>query len=142
MIANRLQAEADQQPQVMPPPPSKVLSILVAEDEPLNQKFIRLFLERFGHIVTLASDGYQAYTLWEQGDYDLILMDIQMPGMRGDEVVRKIRQQEQERHIPIIAVTGNCLSKDRNYLLEAGCDGYVAKPFQFKELIAEIEQVV
>jgi CheY-like chemotaxis protein len=123
-------------------PPTRELSILVAEDEPANQKLLRLILEQYGHRVTLASDGFQAYALWEQGSYDLILMDIQMPGMQGDEVVKKIRQQEQQQHIPIIAVTANTFEQGRKSLLEAGCDGYVAKPFHFDDLLAEIETVV
>jgi len=142
MIKNRHQTEVENPLQAMHQPISKTLSILVAEDEPTNQKFLQNLLERAGHSVTLASDGCQAYMLWEQGAFDLILMDIQMPGMRGDEVVRKIRQQEQGRRIPIIAVTAHTFMESRKSLLEAGCDGYVAKPFQFKELIAEIKQVL
>lgn len=134
------QIEPDKQPQVLSPP-SRCLSILVAEDEPFNQKFIKMLLEQQGHRVTLASNGFEAYALWEQRAYDLILMDIQMPGMSGAEVVKKIRQQEQGQRIPIIAVTGNVFEQGRKSLLEIGCDGYVAKPFLFAELIAEIEQV-
>lgn len=133
--------ETDMRPQSICLTSTKGLDILVAEDEPINQKLIQIFLKQYGHNVTLASDGCQAYALWEQGDYDLILMDIQMPGMQGDEVIKKIRQQEQEQHIPIIAVTANTFP-GRHALLEAGCDGYVAKPFRFGDLVAEIEMVV
>lgn len=120
---------------------SKTLSILLAEDEPTSQRLLRIILKQYGCKVTVVSNGFHAYTLWEQESYDLILMDIQMPGIWGDEVVKKIRQQEQKQHTPIIAVTANTFDHGRKSLLNAGFDGYVAKPFMFEELVAEIEQV-
>lgn len=120
---------------------SKTLSILLAEDEPTSQRLLRIILEQYGCKVTVVSNGFHAYTLWEQESYDLILMDIQMPGICGDEVVKKIRQQEQKQHTPIIAVTANTFEHGRKSLLKLGFDGYVGKPFMFEELVAEIEQV-
>lgn len=117
-------------------------SVLLAEDNLANQKYAQKLLERLGHQVTLASDGQQAFKAWERGAFDLILMDIQMPMMNGDEVVRMIRNHEQGSRIPIIAVTAHALMGDHERLLEAGCDGYVAKPFEMDKLMHEINRVM
>lgn len=118
------------------------LPVLVAEDNPANLKYAKKLLEKLGCKVTEATDGRQALEAWEKGSFKLILMDIQMPELRGDEVVRVIRQREQDTHVPIIAVTAHALSGDRERFLEAGCDGYVAKPFQMDALADAIKRLV
>jgi signal transduction histidine kinase/CheY-like chemotaxis protein len=123
-------------------PADTSLSVLVAEDNPANSVYAQKLLQLLGHQVVLATDGKQALEAWENGDFDLILMDIQMPVMNGDEVVKLIRQREKGKHIPIIAVTAHALMGDNERLLEAGCDGYVAKPFKIDSLAAEIKRII
>ena len=118
------------------------LRILVAEDNPINQKLIRTTLEQFGAVVTLAANGQEAFELRKQNDYDLIFMDIQMPVMNGIEATKEILHYEQVNHlnhIPIIALTANALAGDRERYLEAGMDNYLPKPINIPELKKMIE---
>jgi len=104
--------------------------ILVAEDNPVNQKLAMALLERMGHRVTLASNGTEAMRMWREESFDLILMDVQMPELDGLEATRRIRAEERARktHIPIIAMTAHAMSGDRELCVEAGMDDYVSKP--------------
>jgi signal transduction histidine kinase/CheY-like chemotaxis protein len=113
------------------------MKILVAEDNPINQKLIRTTLEKFGIDVTLASNGQEAFELRKQNDYDLIFMDIQMPVMNGLEATNEILHYEEVNHIshiPIIALTANALTGDREKYMEAGMDNYISKPINIAEL--------
>ena len=113
------------------------MKILVAEDNPINQKLIRTTLEKFGIDVTLASNGQEAFDLRKQNDYDLIFMDIQMPVMNGLEATNEILHYEEVnhlKHIPIIALTANALTGDREKYMEAGMDNYISKPINIPEL--------
>ncbi|MBS1858396.1 MAG: response regulator, partial [Acidobacteria bacterium] len=103
--------------------------VLVAEDNPTNQKVIVLLLERMGHRVDVASDGREAATAAVAAPYHLILMDCQMPEMDGYEATRTIRAHEgSQSHVPIIALTANALAGERERCLAAGFDDYLAKP--------------
>jgi signal transduction histidine kinase/CheY-like chemotaxis protein len=118
------------------------LKVLVAEDNPINQKLIRTTLQQFGADVTLASNGEEAFELRKQNDYDMIFMDIQMPVMNGMEATQEILHYEQVNHlnhIPIIALTANALTGDREKYIEAGMDNYIPKPINLEELKAIIE---
>ncbi len=125
---------------------SKSLSVLLAEDNPPNSMYAKKILKNLGHQVIIAEDGKKALQAWQDGKFDLILMDVQMPEMNGDEVVKIIRERENnqgnKRHIPIIAVTAHAVMGDQERLLEAGCDGYVAKPFRIESLADEIKRVI
>ena len=118
------------------------LSVLVAEDNQANCIYAEKLLKKMGHRVVVATDGKKALEAWEKERFDLVLMDIQMPEMNGDEVVRIIRQREVGRRTPIIAVTAHAVLGDNQRLLEAGCDGYVAKPFRIEALAEEIRRVL
>jgi signal transduction histidine kinase/ActR/RegA family two-component response regulator len=122
----------------------KALNILVAEDNYINQKLICKILERCGHVVTLAIDGEDVLDKYQQAKFDLILMDCQMPKLSGYEASQKIRENETATslRIPIIAVTANAMSEDRDKCLAAGMDGYAAKPINRKALIDEIMRVM
>jgi len=118
------------------------LRILIAEDNPINQKLIRTTLEQFGADVTLASNGSEAFELRKQNDYDLIFMDIQMPVMDGIEATKEILHYEQVnhlKHIPIVALTANALAGDRERYIEAGMDNYIPKPINLADLRNLIE---
>jgi two-component system CheB/CheR fusion protein len=122
------------------------LHLLLAEDQPVGRLYATRLLERLGHRVTAVEDGLQALVVWEQEPYDLILMDVQMPGMDGIAATVAIRQQEQQHgkgaHIPIIALTAHALTDDRDKLLEQGFDGYVPKPIDVEGLLAEINSLL
>lgn len=112
--------------------------ILVVEDYLINQEVTRDMLELLECRVDVAADGVNALKLYLTGQYDLILMDVQIPGKDGLQITREIRLEE-ERHspkvrIPIIALTANALSGDRERCLAAGMDDYVSKPLDFKKL--------
>ena len=106
------------------------LKILVAEDTAFNQKFILRLLERWGHTAVLAEDGRRAVELFSAANFDLILMDVQMPEMDGLQAARAIRVIEDARggHTPIIAMTAHAAHGDRERCLESGMDEYLPKP--------------
>jgi len=107
--------------------------ILVAEDDFANQKVARLFLRKIGCVAELAENGQQAVELAGCNDYDLILMDCQMPIMDGLEATRKIRSTESGR-VPIIAMTANIDGRDRERCFDAGMDDFVSKPVNLEQL--------
>ncbi|MCK5163591.1 MAG: response regulator [Desulfobacula sp.] len=123
---------------------SSGLKILLAEDNIVNQKVVYIMLEKLGHSITIAGDGRQTLKFYEQKPFDLILMDIQMPVMDGEEATRKIRSLEKKSktHIPIIALTANAMKGDKERYLKSGMDSYVAKPIQKKALLKAIYSVL
>ncbi len=120
------------------------LEILLVEDNLINQKVATRLLQRAGHRVTLVENGKDAVASVTDRDFDLILMDIQMPEMDGLEATTAIRQLElgTGRHIPIVALTANAMPGDRERCLLAGMDGYVAKPVDAGLLFQEIADVL
>jgi signal transduction histidine kinase/ActR/RegA family two-component response regulator len=119
------------------------INVLVAEDNPINQKLIRIVLEKFGLNVTLASNGEEAYDSRVNNSYDLIFMDIQMPVMGGVEATHDILKYEKENnkeHIPIIALTANALPGDREKYMAEGMDDYATKPLDVKVIEKLIEK--
>jgi CheY-like chemotaxis protein len=119
------------------------LRFLVAEDNPVNQKLIRILLEKRGHSVRVTSDGAEVLASLEQEPFDILLLDIQMPVLDGLEACRRIRAGERRtgEHLPILAMTAHVMSGDRERFLEAGMDAYISKPIQAGELDAAIEAV-
>jgi len=118
------------------------LHILVAEDNPVNQALALRLLEKRGHHVTLAKDGREALTCFEQSTFDLVLMDVDMPEMDGFEVTACIRQREHDSHLPIMAMTAHAMKGDEERCLEAGMDAYISKPIQASELFEKIETLM
>ncbi len=120
------------------------LNVLLAEDGIANQKLALGVLRKGGHSVTVANNGKEAIEAWKQADYDVILMDIQMPEMDGLEATKVIREKEKEtqRHIPIVAMTAHAMTGDREKCLAAGMDGYVSKPVRKQALYEAIETLV
>ena len=112
--------------------------ILLAEDNPVNQRLAVKLLEKQGHSVRVANNGREALDTLEQETFDLVLMDIQMPVLSGLEAAAIIREREKEsgEHTRIIALTANAMSGDREKCLAAGMDGYLSKPIRVEELLA------
>ncbi len=121
----------------------KRLKILLAEDNPINQKLGKKILEQMGHTVSVAFNGLQALELLEKTDFNLILMDVQMPQMDGFAATRIIRDEEKTAggHIPIIAMTAHAMTGDREKCIAQGMDDYISKPINRKEL-AELIEVI
>ena len=124
-------------------PPRQSLSILVAEDNVVNQILMRSLLEKRGHRVTVVGNGAAALTAWQKDRFDCIMMDIQMPEMDGYEATHRIRAAESESgaHITIIALTAYAMKGDRENCLQAGMDSYISKPIQTGALDAALAGV-
>ncbi|WP_267928518.1 response regulator [Desulfolithobacter dissulfuricans] len=120
------------------PPDSPGGAILLVEDEYINTTLAVTLLEQAGYQVSVASSSREAVTSWQAGQFDCILMDIQMPDMDGLEATMRIRKIEQERggHITIIAMTAHAMEEDRAQCLAAGMDDYIAKPIDAASLLA------
>ncbi|WP_269533376.1 PAS domain-containing hybrid sensor histidine kinase/response regulator [Chitinimonas sp. BJYL2] len=114
--------------------PDRALRILLAEDNALNQELACALLTRDGHEVVVANHGGEAVDLYSLGEFDLILMDIQMPGMDGLTATRIIRALEGERRVPIVAMTANAQPEDREASLGAGMDDFLTKPISDAKL--------
>ena len=116
--------------------------VLVVEDQPVNQTLARHILSRRGLRVDLAENGEQGVEAFSREDYDLILMDVQMPGMNGLEATTAIRALEEDRdhRVPIIALTAHVMPGDREACFNAGMDGFIAKPFEPQLFMAEVER--
>ena len=117
--------------------------ILVAEDNPVNQKLTLRILEKAGYRADLAENGREAVEKLSAGGYDLVLMDVQMPELDGLEATRFIRASGPPlRGIPIVATTANAMSGDREKCLAAGMDDYLTKPIQVRELHAVLGRLL
>ncbi len=112
--------------------------ILAIEDHEENRRILRLLLQSAGFEMIEALNGEDGIAMAEKERPDLILMDIQLPGLDGYEATRRIKANPDLRHIPIIVVTSYALSGDDVKAFEAGCDAYVTKPFVPRELLAKI----
>jgi len=114
------------------------LRILVADDHPVNQRLILLQLSRLGHRADVVSDGAEAITALARAPYDVVLMDVQMPGIDGMEATRRIRQQYAGGGPAIVALTANTQPGARQACLAAGMDDYLTKPLVAEELRAAL----
>jgi CheY-like chemotaxis protein len=123
--------------------PRRPLRILLVEDNEMNQKVATHTLQKWRHHVTVAGNGLEAIGQLQSAAFDLILMDIQMPGMDGFQTTAAIRESESGsgRHTPIIAMTARAMQKDRDECLAAGMEGYVSKPINTAQLFDAIESV-
>jgi two-component system, sensor histidine kinase and response regulator len=134
------------EPPIVVPEPLRVvpaLTVLLAEDNAVNQKLATRLLEKMGHHVTLAPNGAQAVRAHAAGQFDLILMDVQMPEMNGFEATARIREREARtgEHVPIVALTAHAIQGDRERCLAAGMDDYLSKPLNAKALMEKLESV-
>jgi len=123
--------------------PRRRLRLLLADDNPVNQRLAVGLLEKRGHTVVVAGNGREALAALDREAFDAILMDVQMPEMDGFEATAAIRQREQASatHIPIVAMTAHAMRGDRERCLAAGMDAYVAKPVRAEDLYAALGDV-
>jgi CheY-like chemotaxis protein len=138
----RADARADSEPHATPA--RGTLRILVAEDNPVNQKLATRLLEQKGHRVVVAANGREAVAAHEAGGFDLILMDVQMPEMDGIAATAAIRRAEEATGVrtPIIAVTAHAMEGDRDRCLAAGMDDYLSKPIKPARLAALLDRLL
>ena len=122
---------------------SRPRNVLLAEDSLINQKLAIGLLEKWGHTVTVANNGHEAVRLSGQQEFDLVLMDVQMPELDGLDATRAIREREQVTgvHLPILAMTAHAMKGDRELCLEAGMDDYLMKPIHAEHLFNAIERI-
>jgi two-component system, sensor histidine kinase and response regulator len=143
-VSKRLRREA-RRAQAIDKRPHRVLTILVAEDNPVNRKLAITLLRKRRHKVTGVENGRQALEAITRtpGRFDVVLMDLQMPEMGGLEAIAAIRASEAGtgRHLPVIALTAHAMQGDRERCLAAGMDGYLSKPIDVAELIATVEHL-
>src|SRR6056297_1983951 len=119
------------------------LSILLAEDDLISRRLIRILIEKLGHKVNVVENGKKAFDAFKRDRYDIILMDIQMPIMDGLECTRKIREHEKpntQEKVTIIAVTAHAMIGDKEKCLTAGMDDYITKPIDEKSLLNKINK--
>lgn len=116
--------------------------ILIIEDNAANMKLACLLLASAGHTVLRAVDAETGLTLARTGQPDLILMDIQLPGMDGLAATALLKQDAATADIPVIALTAMAMKEDREKTKAAGCDAYIAKPLRYKELYAAIDALL
>ena len=121
------------------------LSILLVEDNVLNQRIVTFSLKKFNHEVAIANNGLEAVEQFQKTSFDVILMDIMMPVMDGLEATQKIRSIEIEKRIekrtPIIAITANTMDNDRDKCISYGMDEFMAKPFDMDKLNSIFKQM-
>lgn len=119
------------------------LRILVCEDDPINRKAIRMLLSRRGHEVVLAANGDSALEKLAASSFDLLLTDVEMPGIDGIELIRRVREREESdgvARLPIVATTAHVGEEHRHLLLEAGADEHLPKPFAFAQLVETVDR--
>ena len=119
------------------------LKVLLAEDNPVNQRLAVRLLEKRGHHVVVANNGREALAMLDQDSFDAIIMDVQMPDMDGLEATGRIREMERRTglHTPILAMTAHAMKGDRERCLSAGMDGYVNKPIDPGEFVNTVESI-
>lgn len=117
-------------------------TILVIEDNRANMKLATLLLSNAGHVVLCAVDAESGLMLARSRGPDLILMDIQLPGMDGLTATALLKQDPETASIPVIALTALAMKEDQKRSQAAGCDGYIAKPLRYKELYAAIDSLL
>jgi CheY-like chemotaxis protein len=119
-----------------------MINVLVAEDNPVNRELLRELLEAWGYNVIEASDGQETLRMIEQKHPEILLLDIGMPVLDGFAVMRKIRENPSLATLTVLAVTAYAMQGDRENILHAGFDGYLAKPINARLLANELERLL
>lgn len=117
-------------------------TILVVEDNEMNREMLSRRLERKGYKVLIATDGEASITIARSNIPDLILMDMSLPVVDGWEATRRMKADNDLKHIPVIALTAHAMASDRDKAMEAGCDDYDTKPIDLVRLLGKIEALL
>jgi CheY-like chemotaxis protein len=117
-------------------------TILIVEDNPMNMELARDVLEAYGYRVRGAASAGEALQAMQESLPDLILMDIQLPGLDGLELTRTLKQDADTKDIIVVAMTAHAMKGDRERILEAGCSGYIAKPIDTRALSREVTRLL
>jgi CheY-like chemotaxis protein/anti-sigma regulatory factor (Ser/Thr protein kinase) len=144
-VASRSSEPAPDAGAVPPAPASEPLHVLVAEDNPVNQKLVVSLLEKWGHKVTLTADGEEALAALHAGTFDAVLLDLQMPKLDGIDVARTWRAHEAATgrpRLPLVALTARVLPEDQTLCLDVGMDAHLPKPLNSRALRATLECLV
>ena len=113
-------------------------TVLLVEDNDMNARLIKFVLERDGFAVLLSATGEEGIRIATETAPDIILMDVHLPGMDGLEAAHRLKQADATSRIPVIALTANVMEGDKERVIAAGCDGYIAKPVNTRELAGAI----
>ncbi len=116
--------------------------ILLVEDNPVNRRLSEFLLRSHGYRILQATTAQEAFEIIKAERPDLIVMDIQLPGMDGLEATRKLKEEPTTREIPVIAVTSYAMKGDEEAALAAGCVGYITKPIEKTILLAEVDRLL
>ena len=137
-------AEPDAVGTLLPLPEGRMPSLLLAEDDPTNRQVFEVMFKRLHVALDIAADGRQALEMWEKGNYDLVLMDVQMPRLNGFEAARAIREKERRLggHTPIVAITAHTLQEVEEKCLAAGIDSYISKPIDLKNCLQVVGEML
>ena len=148
-IVSAVVKTAEEEPIEVEEAPPMILSdrhlhVLVVEDSKVNQKLATALLEKYGHTSSVAGDGSEAIDAIFEEDFDLVLMDVQMPVMDGFEATIEVRRREEEtgKHVPIVAMTAHAMKGDKEKCIEAGMDEYVPKPIRPEELFTSMHNAL
>ena len=117
---------------------AKQKTVLIVEDNELNMKLFHDLLEAHGYNILQTKDGMEALDIAREHRPDLILMDIQLPGMDGLAAIEILKREETTRAIPVIVLTALAMKGDEARIREAGCDGYIAKPMRYQEVLSTV----
>lgn len=120
---------------------SKNYSILLVEDNKLNQTVVKFTLKRYGYNIDIANNGFEAVEKFVEGKYDFILMDIMMPEMDGLEATKAIRDKEKGEPVPIIALTADIMIANEEKCLRNGMNAHIAKPFEIENLFKVLKNL-
>lgn len=118
------------------------ITILVIDDNPVNLKLASEVLRAAGHDVIRAEDAEQALRQLETRVPHLVLTDISLPGMSGLELTRRLKSDPRYAHLPVVALTASAMKGDEAKILAAGCDAYIAKPLDTRQLAAQISRIL
>lgn len=116
--------------------------VLVVEDNPVNMKLMVVVLEKYGYQAIQAVDAESALVVAREQPPDLILMDVQLPGMDGLQATGLLKSNPETARIPVIALTAMAMLSDEQRIRDAGCDGYIPKPIDYKGFLAEVERTL
>jgi two-component system cell cycle response regulator DivK len=114
--------------------------IFIVEDNALNLKLFKDILESYDFKVSYTQDGFEAFEMMQSMMPDLIIMDIQLHGISGLDLIKQIRSDEYMMHIPIIAVTAFAMPEDKKKILSSGCNSYIAKPISIDNFVREVKR--